>query len=361
MKARELGIPFDGTTGELNAITDVQGVEVGHATLIKGDGLLQVGQGPIRTGVTAIFPLGKQATEGVAANWFALNGVGEMTGTVFVEEYGTLFGPIMLTNTLSVGAVRDAVIRWSMSQIEDAETLFSRSLPLVAETFDGYLNDIYGFHIADEHVFAALNGAQSGAVAEGNVGGGTGMVAHFFKGGIGTSSRVVEVEAGTFTVGALVQANHGSREDLVIAGVPVGKAITDLMPEQRLPNVEGHSIVMIVATDAPFLPYQLKRIAKRAAMGLARTGSFAENSSGDIVFAFSTANRTTMDQADLGQYQFIRNEQIDPFFKATVEAVEESIVNALVSAETMTGANGITFHGLPHERVLDLLKKYNRL
>jgi len=361
LRARDLGIPFDGVPGPFNAITDVAGVEVGHRTLISGEGELKAGEGPVRTGLTAILPLGKAAGEGVTAACFALNGVGEMTGTTLIEEFGTLFGPVMLTNTLSVGTVRDAVIRWSVRTVTDRLTLFTRSIPVVAETWDGELNDIYGFHVKQEHVFEALDGARSGPVEEGSVGGGTGMSAYEFKAGIGSSSRVVETAAGTFTVGVLAQANHGSRYQLLVAGVPVGREIREWMPSGPETGAIRSSIIIVVGTDAPLLPTQLKRLAKRASLGLARTGSIAANSSGDIFLAFSTGNRVRVGQTDLGTYRFVRNPMISPLFEATIQAVEESIINALVAAETMTGINGRTVYAIPHDRLRGVLREYNRL
>src|SRR5262245_6593388 len=283
-RARDLGIPFDGTPGALNAITDVKGVEVGHTTLISGEGKLEVGKGPVRTGVTAIHPRGKSSNDPVFAGWFSLNGNGEMTGTTWIEESGFLEGPVMITNTSSVGVVRDAVIAWQLRQF--SKTMQPWGLPVVAETWDGWLNDISGFHVRQQHVFDALDNARSGPVAEGNVGGGTGMVCFEFKGGIGTASRKLNERQGGYTVGALVQSNFGLRPQLLIAGAPVGRELTDGAFRQR----ENGSIIIVVATDAPLMPHQLKRLARRAAMGLARTGSSAGNSSGDIFVAFSKAN-----------------------------------------------------------------------
>ncbi len=353
-RARDLGVPFEGTPGPLNAITDVKGVEVGHTTLISGEGKLQVGTGPVRTGVTAILPRGKQSNDQVFAGWFSLNGNGEMTGTTWIEESGFLEGPVMITNTHSVGTVRDAVIAW---RVKRGQLNQPWSLPVVAETWDGYLNDINGFHIKPEHVFAALDGATSGPVAEGNVGGGTGMICHEFKGGIGTASRKIEERLGGYTVGVLVQANYGRRNQLRIAGVPVGLEITEDSPFRR----ENGSIIIVVATDAPLLPHQLKRLARRAAMGLARVGSIAGNSSGDIFIAFSTANPQAASSRGLAQLVMLPNDQMDFLFAATVQATEEAIINALVAAETMTGVDAHKVIALPHERLKQVLKKYNRL
>jgi len=362
-RSRDLGIPFEGSPGPLNAITDVPGVEVGHTTLIEEKGTSKTDRGPVRTGLTAVFPLGKESYKGVAAARFVLNGAGELTGSHFVDEFGVLFGPIAITNTLSLGLVRDAVIEWYRETAPDPMLLLSRSLPMVAETWDGELNDIYGFHIKKAHVFSALDSAKGGPVAEGNVGGGTGMTAYEFKAGIGTSSRAVSTETGNFTVGVLVQANYGWRHQLIIAGVPVGKEITDMMPSEGEKTKRDGSIVVVVATDAPLLPFQLKRVAKRASMGLARNGSIANDTSGDIIIAFSTANTVSPDfsKPGIASFDFIPHEAIDPVFSATIEATEEAIINALIAAESMTGMNGMTFHAIPHDRLREVLKKYNRL
>jgi L-aminopeptidase/D-esterase-like protein len=355
-RARDLGIPFDGTPAPLNAITDVAGVEVGHATLISGDGKLVVGKGPVRTGVTAVLPRGKNSTDQVFGAWFTLNGNGEMTGTTWVEESGLIEGPIMITNTHSVGTVRDAVIAWQMKK--QGKTFQPWSLPIVAETWDGFLNDINGFHVKPEHVAQALDQAAPGMVAEGNVGGGTGMVVHGFKGGIGTSSRKFEVEGASYTVGVLVQANYGARSRLTIAGVPVGREIADLLPKQ-VPEGTG-SIIVVVATDAPLLPHQLKRVVKRAALGIAKNGGLGENSSGDIFIAFSTANPGAGKEA-VANLKMLANDRINPIFNATVQATEEAIINAMIAAETMTGANGNTVYAIPHDRLKEVMRKYNRL
>jgi len=353
-RARDLGVPFDGAPGPLNAITDVAGVEVGHSTIISGAGPLRVGEGPVRTGVTAILPRGKGAAEPVMAGWFSLNGNGEMTGTTWVEESGFLEGPVMITNTHSVGVVRDAVIAWQLRQGPTAQPW---SLPVVAETWDGYLNDINGFHVKERHTFEALDSARSGPVVEGNVGGGTGMVCHEFKGGIGTASRRLAAKAGGYTVGVLVQCNYGLRRQLRVAGAPVGQEILDEMVYSR----ETGSIIIVVATDAPLLPHQLKRVARRAALGLARNGSIAGNGSGDIFVAFSTANAGVGSGAETLEVRMLPNERLNPLFEATVQATEEAIINALVAAETMTGADDHKVIALPHERLREALKKYNRL
>jgi len=356
-RARDLGIPFDGTPGRYNAITDVSGVEVGLTTLISGKGALAVGKGPVRTGVTAILPRGKDSSNQVFAAWFTLNGNGEMTGTTWLEESGLLEGPVMITNTHSVGVVHDAVISWQMKRM--GKKFPSWSLPVVAETWDGELNDINGFHVRPEHVFLALDGAKPGPVAEGNVGGGTGMIVHEFKGGTGTSSRSVEIRKAAYTLGVLVQANYGARSQLTIAGVPVGREIQDLRPEVR--EGDGGSIIVVIATDAPLLPHQLKRIAERASLGIGKTGGIGGNSSGDIFIAFSTANPGAHGSSSLASLEMLPNDWINPLFAATVQATEEAIINAMIAAETMEGANGNTVYAIPHERLRSVLKKYNRL
>lgn len=354
-RARDLGIPFEGTPGQFNAITDVAGVEVGHTTLISGEGKLQVGVGPIRTGVTAVLPRGKQNSDAVFAGWYSLNGNGEMTGTTWIEESGFMEGPLMITNTHSVGVVRDAVIAWQLKQ--QGKTAQAWGLPVVAETYDGWLNDINGFHVKPEHTFAALDSAKSGAVAEGNVGGGTGMICYEFKGGIGTSSRKLSERQGGYTVGVLVQANFGLRSQLQIAGVPVGKEIT----EGTIRKIEMGSIIVAVATDAPLLPHQLKRLARRVPLGLARTGSMSGNGSGDIFVAFSTANPKAWGSQEPAALKMLPNERMNSLFDATVLATEEAVINAMVAAETMTGVDGHKILALPHNRLREVLKKYNRL
>jgi L-aminopeptidase/D-esterase-like protein len=360
-RARDLGVPFEGQAGALNAITDVSGVAVGHMTLIEGDGALIVGQGPVRTGVTVVLPRGRNSAEPVYAGWFSQNGNGEMTGTTWVEESGFLEGPVAITNTHSVGVVRDALIAWTVKRGANAQAW---ALPVVAETWDGYLNDINGFHVKPEHVFAAMEKAAGGTVAEGAVGGGTGMVCYGFKGGIGTASRVLSPEQGGFTVGVLVQCNCGRRPQLQIAGVPAGKEIPEGAPYASLYNNEARgdtgSIIIVIATDAPLLPHQLKRLARRATMGLARTGSTSGNGSGDIFIAFSTANPEADKEPGPNAVQTVSNERISPLFTATVEATEEAIVNAMVGARTMTGIDGHTVIALPHDRLKEALKKYGR-
>lgn len=364
-RARDIGIPFDGIPGPLNAITDVEGVEVGHTTLILGEGRLKVGKGPVRTGVTAVLPRGKKY-DPVFAAWHTLNGNGEMTGTTWVEESGFLEGPIMITNTHSVGVVHNAVIEWRFKNklfypSNDPDSF--GALPVVAETYDGGLNDINGFHVKKEHAFAALDNANSGPVVEGNVGGGTGMICHKFKGGIGTSSRRLENRHGNFTVGVLVQANYGTRESFTVAGVPVGREISDIRPiyNSGKSSSQGSSIIVVVATDAPLMPHQLKRLAKRVPVGIAKVGGFGSNSSGDIFIAFSTANPGMARGAKVQEIKMICNEQLNPLFEATVQATEESIINALVAAKDMIGVNGNKVYALPHDRLRAALRKYNRL
>jgi L-aminopeptidase/D-esterase-like protein len=367
VRARDLGVPFDGSPGQFNAITDVPGVQVGSTTLIRGEGPLKVGEGPVRTGVTVIAPRGPKSTDPVYAGWFSLNGNGEMTGTTWVEESGLLTGPVAITNTHSVGVVRDSVIAWALQNHLMKEDEWS--LPVVAETWDGWLNDINGFHVKKDDVFAALDSAKSGAVAEGNTGGGTGMVCYGFKGGTGTASRVLANEQGGYTVGVLVQCNCGRRPQLMIAGVPVGKEIPGDEPYAGLsrPPLPGNemkgdvgSIIIVIATDAPPLPHQLKRIARRASLGLARTGSISGNGSGDIFIAFSTANPHADAEPGPNTVKTVSNERISPLFEATVEATEEAIVNAMVGAKTMTGIDGHTVVALPHDKLQQVLKKYSR-
>ena len=365
-RARDLGVPFDGVPGAMNAITDVTGIEVGMTTLISGEGALKVGVGPVRTGVTAILPRGKASKDPVFAGWFSMNGNGEMTGTTWIDEGGFLEGPIFITNTHSVGTVRDASIKWAA----DRGRLFQPwALPVVAETYDGYLNDINGAHVKPEHVFAALEGASPGRVAEGNVGGGTGMNCYGFKCGTGTASRKIEARFGGFTVGVLVQANHGARKLLRVAGVPVGQEIPQTAAARaaddraRAHDAIGElgSIIIVVATDAPLLPHQLKRIARRAALGLGRTGSVSSNGSGDIFIAFSTANAGAASAPEPVPVTMMSNEKISAVFEATVDATEEAIMNALVAAETMTGVDGHRSEAISHDALRQVLRKYNRL
>jgi D-aminopeptidase len=356
-RARDLGIPFDGDPGAWNAITDVKGVEVGHTTLISGEGALKVGVGPVRTGVTAILPRGKDSNDAVFGGWFTENGSGEMTGTTWLEDSGFVDGPVMITNTHSVGVVHDAVIAWKVKSGRRDQEGYWWSAPVVAETWDGDLNDVNGFHVKQEHVFHAIDTAHTGPVEEGNVGGGTGMICHEFKGGIGTASRVLSAKNGGYTVGVLVQCNYGDRDQLRVAGVPVGREIQD----DKVHNKDVGSIIVVVATDAPLIPTQLKRVARHVAMGLARDGSYAANGSGDIFVAFSTANAGAISPSGARQISMLPNDSLDPIFLATVQATEEAVVNALVAAETMTGINNRTVIALPHDRLREVLTKYNRL
>ena len=361
-RARDLGVPFDGTPGPNNAITDIGGVEVGHTTIISGQGKLVVGKGPVRTGVTAIHPRGRTSSDAVFAAWFTLNGNGEMTGTTWVDDSGFLNGPVMITNTHSVGVVRDAVIAWKVKRGEPDMEGYWWSLPVVAETWDGYLNDINGFHVHPEDAWHALDTAHSGPVEEGNVGGGTGMICNEFKGGIGTSSRVLDAKAGGYTIGVLVQCNYGDRDQLRIAGVNVGREI----PDHTVWKDDVGSIIVIVATDAPLIPTQLKRVAKKVSLGLGRDGSYSGDGSGDIFLAFSTANRDADKQGSVGakglrSLTMLPNDSLDPIFLATVQATEEAVVNAMVAAETMKGVDDHEVIALPHDRLRDVLKKYNRL
>jgi D-aminopeptidase len=362
-RARDIGIPFNGVTGPFNAITDVKGVEVGYSTIISGQGKNVRGKGPVRTGVTAILPRGRNNNP-VYANWYTLNGNGEMTGTTWVTESGFLETPIMITNTNSVGVVRDAVLKWFVRTGWYKED-FWYTYPVVAETYDGFLNDIYGFHVKESNAYEALDSAKSGFLKEGNVGGGTGMMCLGFKGGTGTASRVIKIKDSTYTVGVLVQSNFGAKRNLTIAGVPIGKELKDTMnyefkaaPSYRQDG-DG-SIIVVVATDAPLLPHQLKRIAARVPLGIGIVGGRGENSSGDIFIAFSTGNVSAFNRKDFTKLQQLPNDLINPLFDATVQAVEEAIINAMVAADTMEGINGNKAYGLPHKLVVDLLKKYNR-
>ena len=354
-RARDLGVPFEGAAGPLNAITDVSGVEVGMTTLIQGEGQLQVGKGPVRTGVTAILPRGKASVDPVMAGWFSMNGNGEMTGTTWIKEGGFMEGPVFITHTHSVGVVRDAAIAWGL---QHGAAFQPWSLPVVAETYDGTLNDINGFHVKPDHVFAALDGARGGRVPEGNVGGGTGMICYEFKGGNGTASRQIDIRTSkdasprTFVVGVFLQANFGRRSQLVIAGVPVGKEIPGEVYKQ-----ESGSCIAIVATDAPLLPNQLKRLARRVSLGLARTGTVSGNGSGDLFMAFSTANPNVANPDQVTHtVQTIPNDLMDPLFTGVVQATEEAVVNALVDNHSMTGRDNHYVEALPHDRLRELMK-----
>jgi D-aminopeptidase len=379
-RARDLGIPLPGSPGPEDAITDVPGVEVGQSTLVSGDGRLIRGKGPVRTGVTAVFPRGKHSSDPVFAGHFALNGNGEMTGIHWLAESGFLWGPVVITNTMSVGVVRDAAIAWMLRQGWDG---FLISLPVVAETWDGTLNDIEGMHVKPADVYRALDGASDGRVAEGNVGGGTGMICHRFKGGIGTASRKLSAEAGGYTVGVLVQCNYGQRSRLSVLGAPVGREIPDLLPcntlaggAERLPpcaragatapeaasddNGSG-SIIIVIATDAPLMPHQLDRLARRAALGVGRMGGLGEDSSGDLFVSFSTANPGASADTGTVRLAMLPNDRINPLFEATVGATEEAILNALLAADTMTGADGNRVYALPVDRLLAVLRRYGRM
>jgi D-aminopeptidase len=367
-RARDLGVPLEGTTGPLNAITDVAGIEVGHRTIISGEGKLEVGKGPVRTGVTAIWPRGKQSSDPVFAGWFSQNGNGEMTGTPWLEESGFADGPIMITNTHSVGVVRDSFLGWLVKNNRKPGTnTFAGGFytyPIVAETYDGYLNDVNGFHVKADDVAAALESAASGPVAEGNVGGGTGMVCYGFKGGIGTASRKLTDAQGGYTVGVLVQCNCGSLRQLRIGGVPVGVELSQDMPVASAgsPHREDvGSIIIVLATDAPLLPHQTKRLARRATLGLGRTGSISGDGSGDIFIAFSTANAQAAGSKGVATIQMLPNDQLNPVFEAAVQATEEAIINAMIGAETMTGVDGHKVFALPHDRLRETLRKFNRL
>lgn len=355
-RARDLGILFEGTPGPLNAITDIKGIEVGYATIIEGQSA--------RTGLTILHPRGKHDHDPVFAGYFPFNGNGEMTGAAWIDEGGLLEGPIGITNTHSVGIVRDTIIAWQVKQ----NSIFQKwSCPVVAETADGWLNDMNGFHVKAEHVWQALESAHNGAIEEGNVGGGTGMIAYEFKGGTGTSSRKLPKKLGGWTIGALVQANFGRRFQLTLSGVPVGQHLTSDAPMTNGENPfqqEQGSLIVILATDAPLLPHQLKRLAKRATLGMARTGSLGGNGSGDIFLAFSTANRGASipgsEKNGVAAIEALSNEHIDPLLYASAYATEEAIINAMVAAETMTGRAGVTVKALPHHEVKQVMKNYGR-
>ncbi len=364
-RARELGIPFNGIPGPLNSITDVKGVEVGHSTIISGRGINEIGKGPVRTGVTAIFPRGKKYSP-VYANWYSLNGNGEMTGTTWITESGFLETPIMITNTNSVGVVRDAVLKWFVDVNWYGDDDWWYIYPVVAETYDGFLNDIYGFHVKEEHVWEAITNANPGKVEEGNVGGGTGMLSLGFKGGIGSSSRMITVNGQKYTLGVLVQSNFGAKKNLTIAGVPVGIELMDTLnsvyngaPDSRRKEGDG-SIIVVVATDAPLMPHQLKRLTQRVPIGIGNTGGRGSNGSGDIFVAFSTANEDAFSRTEVTEVDVLSNGLITPLFEATVQATEEAIINAMVAAETMDGINGNKAYALPHDMVIQVMKKYNR-
>ncbi len=354
-RGRDLGIPFDGVTGKYNSITDVPGIEVGYKTLISGSG-----KATARTGVTVILPKGK-TDKSYPAAWFSLNGDGEMTGLPYIEDYGKGNGPIAITNTNSVGVVRDAVGEWCVKKFSnDNQEDFSFGLPVVAETWDGMLNNINGFHVKKEHVWQALDSASTGKIKEGNVGGGTGMICYWFKGGSGTASRIFTIDSVQYTLGVFVQANFGTRKDLVVSGVPVGKQIQDLEPIENQVNRKDGSIIVIVATDAPLLPGALKLVAKRVTHGIARTGTYSSNGSGEIFLALSTASPKYNSKYTEETWKVITKWNLDRIFRATVEATEEAIINALLAAEDMEGKNGNKVFALPHNRLQEILQKYNR-
>ncbi len=359
LRARDLGVPFEGKPGDCNAITDVAGVEVGHATRIEGDGALRMGQGPVRTGVTAIFPKGKKHFGFVPAGVFVANGTGELTGRALIDELGLLSGPVVFTGSGSVGIARDAVMSWYRRQLgPDPDKLYPYLLPVVGETFDGFLNDTFGQNLRVEDVYNALDGARGGPVAEGSVGGGTGMMTNAFKAGIGTASRRLPAAAGGYTVGVIVQSNYGTRSQLTVAGVPVGKEIQDLMPS-RGTSKDG-SLLVVIATDAPLLSDQLRRIALRATHGMARVGGMSGTTSGDIFLAFSTVESQRSAER-LMTAQFVDPFAMNPLFDAAVLATEEAIVNSIVAGRTMVGVNGNTVQGLPPARLQEVLRKYGRL
>ena len=373
VRARDLGIPFEGAPGKFNAITDVAGVEVGYTTLISGEGKLDVGKGPVRTGVTAILPRGHASlNDPVYAGFFSLNGNGEMTGTAWVEESGFLEGPIIITNTHSVGVARDAVIAWRIQHGAADKTGYWWSLPVVAETWDGWLNDINGFHVKPEDVSHALDSAHDGAIEEGSVGGGTGMICYEFKGGNGTASRKIDIRASkdapprSFVVGVFLQANFGRRPQLTIAGVPVGREMPGEVYKSAAADPSGGgeesgSCIAVVATDAPLLPNQLKRLARRVSLGLARTGTISGNGSGDLFIAFSTANPNVANPDQVTHdVQTIPNDLMAPLFTGVVQATEEAVVNALIDNHSMIGRDNHRVDALPHGRLRELLKKYNR-
>ncbi|MEO0896803.1 MAG: P1 family peptidase [Bacteroidota bacterium] len=367
-RARDLGVPFYGEAGKYNSITDVEGVEVGYATVISGEGKNIIGEGPIRTGVTAIFPRGKDKKfSPVYANWYSLNGNGEMTGTTWITESGFLETPIMITNTNSVGTVRQAVLKWFVDTDWYKGENWWYTYPVVAETYDGFLNDIYGFHVKEEHVLEAIEDAKGGKIAEGNVGGGTGMMCLGFKGGTGTASRVFKIGDSTYTIGVLVQSNFGSKLNFTVAGVPVGRELMDTLnyelqapPNSNRQEGDG-SIIVVVATDAPLLPHQLKRVVQRVPIGIGKVGGVGSNGSGDIFIAFSTANEQAFNRKENVRVETLSNDQISWIFHHTVQAVEEAIINAMVAAEDMEGINGNKAYALPHDLLQRILKKYNRL
>lgn len=364
-RARDLGILFDGVPGKFNAITDVKGVSVGHSTIISGKGKNFPGKGPIRTGVTAIFPSGKKKKP-LYASWYSFNGNGEMTGTIWITESGFLETPIMITNTFSVGAVREATLKWMVNTSWSKESWWW-SFPVVAETYDGFLNDIYGFHVKEKHVLEAINNTSTSYIKEGNVGGGTGMMSFGYKSGIGTSSRILKFPDSTYTVGVLVQSNFGDKKRFRVDGVPVGKELKDVLeiefygaPQSKRENGDG-SIIVILATDVPLLPHQLKRITKRIPIALGKLGGIGANNSGDIFLAFSTANKNAYITEGKTTVESVSNNWMNDIFEATIQTVEEAVINSMVAAETMEGINGNKVYALPHDKLVEIMKKYRRL
>ena len=363
-RARDIGIPFEGTPGKWNAITDVPGVEVGYSTIISGSGKNYAGKGPVRTGVTAIFPNGKVNHHPVFANWYTLNGNGEMTGTTWITESGFLETPVLITNTNSVGVVRDAVLKWFVEKNWYGNEKGWYTYPVVAETWDGGMNDIYGFQVKESNAWEAMNSATTGPIKEGNIGGGTGMLCLGFKGGSGTASRIATIDGKQYTLGAFVQSNFGRKKNLTIAGVPVGQELKDTLNYEIHDLANSHhqegdgSIIVVIATDAPLLPHQLKRIAERVALGVGRVGGRGENSSGDIFIAFSTANPDAFNRDKSTQIEMLPNDKCNPLYEATVQSVEEAIINAMIAADTMEGVNGNKAYALPHDAVMRLLKKH---
>jgi D-aminopeptidase len=363
-RARDIGIPFEGTAGKWDAITDVPGVEVGYSTIISGSGKNIAGKGPVRTGVTAIFPNGKVNHHPVFANWYTLNGNGEMTGLTWLTESGFLETPVMITNTNSVGVVRDAVLKWFVQKNWYGDEKGWYTYPVVAETWDGAMNDIYGFQVKESNAWEAMDNATPGPVKEGNIGGGTGMLCLGFKGGSGTASRIVTINGKQYTLGAFVQSNFGRKKNLTIAGVPIGQELKDTLNYEihdlaNSKHQEGDgSIIVVIATDAPLLPHQLKRIAERVALGVGRVGGRGENSSGDIFIAFSTANPDAFNRTKSTQVEMLPNDQCNPLYEATVQSVEEAILNAMVAADTMEGVNSNKAYALPHDAVIRLLRKH---
>jgi L-aminopeptidase/D-esterase-like protein len=356
IRARGLKLPLEGTPGSFNAITDIDGIEVGYATLVSGTGRLVRGEGPVRTGVTAILPRGRVgATIPVAAGSYSLNGNGELTGVAWVEESGQCEGPITITNTHSVGVARDACVRWLVDRHPAMSQLWG--LPVAGETYDGELNDINGFHVTHEHVFVAIDNARGGPLELGSLGGGTGMICYDFKGGSGSSSRRVNA-GGQWTIGAFVQANFGARRELTVLGVPVGRHL----PGGEVRSMPAGSVIAIIATDAPLLPHQLKRLARRVPLGLARTGAVGHNGSGDIFLALSTANETAFASGDEPRsIAFLPNAAFNPLFEAAVQVVEEAVLDAMIPNQAMTGANDLTVRALPHGELIDLLRRYGRM